>query len=75
MSLWYFLSDWFTGAPTGGVLFKRSMINAAWAFAIIIAMAVFQAPAGYAAAVFFGVLIVNGMMIFAYQRQRDRTRG
>lgn len=75
MGLWYFLSDWFAAVPTRRALFKRSMINGAWAFAVIIAMALFQVPAGYAAVVFFGVVVVNGMMAFAYQRQRDRTRG
>ena len=75
MSLWYFLSDWFAGVPTRGMLFKRSMINGAWAFAIIIAMALLQVPAGYAAVVFFGVFVVNGVMAVVYQRQRDRTRG
>ena len=75
MSLWYFLNDWFAGVPTRGVLFKRSMINGAWAFAIIIAMAFFQVPAEYAAVVFFSVFAVKGVMFFVYQRQQDRTRG
>ena len=75
MSLWYFLSDWFAGVPTTGTLFKRSMVNAAWAIAVIMAMAVFQAPFEYAAVVLYGVFIVNGVMFFVYQRQRDRTRG
>lgn len=74
MSLWYFLSDWFAGVPTRGVLFKRSMVNGAWSLALIIVMAFFQAPAGYAAVVFFGVFVVNGVMAFVYQRQRDRER-
>jgi hypothetical protein len=74
MSLWYFLSDWFAGVPTRGVLFKRGMINAAWAGAILIVMAFFQAPAEYAAVVFFGVFVVNGVMFVAYHRQRDRER-
>lgn len=74
MSLWYFLSDWFAAVPTRGVLFKRSMINGAWAFAIIVVLAVCQVPAGYAAVVFFGVFVVNGVMAVVYQRQRDRTR-
>ncbi|MGL4264121.1 MAG: hypothetical protein ACRCTX_21090 [Afipia sp.] len=74
MSLWLFLSDWFAGVPTRGVLLKRSMINGAWAFAVIIAMAFFQVPAGYAAVVFFGVFVVNGVMAVVYQRQRDRDQ-
>jgi hypothetical protein len=73
MTLWYFLSDWFAGVPTAGVLLKRVMINAAWAVAIIFAMMFFQVPAEYAAVVFFGVLVVNGAMCFVYQRQRERT--
>lgn len=75
MSLWYFLSDWFAGVPSRGVLLKRILINGAWAFAIIVAMALFQVPAEYAAVVFFGVFVVNGVMAFVYQRQRDRMRG
>jgi hypothetical protein len=75
MSLWFFLSDWFGGVPTLGALFKRSMINAAWAAALIIVMAFSQVPAGYAALVFFGVFVLNGVMCFPYQRQRERTRG
>lgn len=75
MGLWYFLSDWFTGVPSRGALLKRMMVNAAWAFAVIVAMALFQVPAKYAAMVFFGVFAVNGAMAFVYQRQRDRTRG
>jgi hypothetical protein len=74
MGLWYFLSDWFAGVPTAWTLLKRSMINAAWAIAIMMAMAVFQAPAEYAAAVFYGVFVVNGVMIFVYHRQRERTK-
>lgn len=74
MSLWYFLSDWFVGVPTLGALFKRSMVNAAWAIVLIFVMMFFQAPAEYAAVVFFGVFIVNGAMCFIYQRQRERSR-
>ena len=74
MSLWYFLSDWFAGVQTRGALFKRVMINAAWAGAILIVMAFFQVPAEYAAVVFFGVFVVNGVMVFVYQLQRDRDR-
>jgi chromate transport protein ChrA len=75
MSLWYFLSDWFGGIPTLGTWFKRSMINSAWALAIIMAMAVFQAPFEHAAVLFFGVVIGNFVTFFVYQRQqRDRTR-
>jgi hypothetical protein len=73
MSLWYFLSDWFAGIPTAGVLFKRSMVNAAWAIALIFVMMFFQVPAEYAAVVFFGVLGVNGAMCVVYQWQRERT--
>ena len=36
--LWYFLSDWFAGATTHWTLFKRSMINCAWAIALIFVM-------------------------------------
>lgn len=75
MSLWFFLSAWFGDIPTRGTLFKRSMINAAWAIGLIFVLMVLQAPADYAAVVFFGVFIVNGVMFFVYQRQRDRTRG
>jgi hypothetical protein len=74
MSLWYFLTDWFAGVPTRGVLFKRSMINAAWALAILFVMMLSQVRAGYAAVVFFGVFVVNGAMFFVYERQRDRDR-
>jgi hypothetical protein len=35
--------------PILGTLFKRVMINVAWAFALIIVMALFQAPFKYAA--------------------------
>jgi len=74
MSVWYFLSNWFGGASTLGVLFKRSMVNVAWAIAVIFTMMFFQVPAGYAAIVFYGVFIVNGMMFFFYHRQRTRMR-
>ena len=73
MTLWYFLSDWFAGVPTARALFKRVMINAAWAAAIIFAMMFFQVPAEYAAVVFFGIFVVNGAMCFVNQRQRERT--
>ncbi len=77
MSLWYFLSDWFAAVPTRGALLKRMLINGAWAFAIIVAMALFQVQAEYAAVVFFGVFVVNGIMAFVFERQRgrERTRG
>ena len=74
MSLWYFLSDWFAGVPTTWTLFRRSMVNAAWAIAIIMAMAVFQAPFEYAAVVLYGALVVNGVMFVVYHRQRERSR-
>jgi hypothetical protein len=74
MSLWYFVSDWFAGVPTTGTLFKRSMINTAWAIAVILAMAVFRVPVEYAAAVFCDVFIVNGVMFVVYQRQRSTRR-
>jgi hypothetical protein len=74
MSLWYFLSDWFGGVPTFGVLLKRSMVNVAWAIALIFVMMFFQVPAEYAAVVFYGVLVVNSVMYVVYQRQRERTR-
>lgn len=76
MSLWYFLSDWFWGIPTLGTWFKRSMINAAWAFVIMIPLAVFDVPVEYAAVVFFSVPIGNIVTLFVYQQQqRDLTRG
>ncbi len=71
--MWYFLSDWFWGIPTNWTLFKRSMINAAWAIAVIMAMAVLQVPFGYATIVLYGVLIVNGVMFVVYPRQRARN--
>ena len=74
MSLWYFLSDWFAGVPTHGALFKRSMINAAWAIALIFVMMFFQVAGEYAALVMCGVFVVNGMMFFVFQRQREQTR-
>lgn len=74
MSLWYFLSGWFAGVPTRGALFKRSMFNGAWAFVIIIGMALFQVPAKYAAVVFFSVFLGNGVMFFVFQRQREQPR-
>jgi hypothetical protein len=73
MSLWYFLSDWFTGVPTHGALFKRSMINGAWAIALTLVMMFFQVPCEYAARVISGVFLVNGMMFFVFQRQREQT--
>lgn len=76
MSLWYFLSDWFWGIPTLGMWLKRSMINAAWAFAIMIPLAVFDVPVEYAAVVFFSILIGNFVTLFVYQQQqRDRAHG
>lgn len=74
MSLWYFLSDWFGGVPTLGALFKRSMVNVAWAVALLFVMMFFQVPAEYAAVVFYGVLVVNGAMCVVYQLRRERTR-
>lgn len=75
MSLWYFLSDWFAAVPTRGALLKRMLINAAWAFAILVAMALLQVRAEYAAVVFFGVFAVNDVMCVVYERQRHQTRG
>lgn len=74
MSLWYFLSDWFAGVPTNGVLLKRVMINAAWAIVLLFVMMLFQVSAEYAAVVFYGVLVVNGVMIFVFHRQRQQMR-
>jgi hypothetical protein len=74
MSLWYFLSDWFAGVPNTWTLFKRSMVNVAWAIAVVMAMAVLQAPAEYAAVAVGGVFVVNGVMFVVYHRQRERSR-
>ena len=74
MSLWYFLSDWFAGVPTAWTLFKRSMINVAWAIALTFVMMLFQVPGECAALVICGVFVVNGMMFFVFQRQREQTR-
>lgn len=74
MSWWYFLSDWFAGVPTHGALFKRVMINAGWAIVLLFVMILFRVPAEYAAVVFYGVMIVNGMMIFIFHRQREQMR-
>ncbi|WP_025034127.1 hypothetical protein [Bradyrhizobium sp. DOA9] len=74
MSLWYFLSDWFAGVPTHGALLKRVMINAGWAIVLLFAMMFFQVPAEYAAVVFYGVFVVNGVMIFVFHRQRQQMR-
>ena len=76
MSLWFFLSDWFGDVPTLGTLFKRLMINAAWAGGTIFVLALLQAPAEYAAVFYFGVFVVNGVMLFFYfQQKSNRTRG
>jgi hypothetical protein len=75
MSLWFLLSDWFAGVPTLGVLFKRFMINVAWASIVLIAMLILQLPAEYAAVVYFGVLVVNGVMAFVFLRRRVQMRG
>ncbi|RTE92341.1 hypothetical protein D6B98_12440 [Bradyrhizobium sp. LVM 105] len=74
MSLWYFLSDWFAGVPTLGVLFKRFMINVAWACILLFVMIILQLPAEYAAVVYFGVLVANCVMgiVFAFQRAQMR---
>ncbi len=74
MSLWYFLSDWFAGVPTHGALFKRSIINAAWAIALTFVMMFFQLPGEYAALVICGVFVVNGVMSFVFLRQRQQAR-
>ncbi|WP_454646873.1 hypothetical protein [Bradyrhizobium liaoningense] len=74
MSLWFFLSDWFAGVPTLGVLFKRFMINGAWASIVLFVMIFLQLPAECAAVVYFGVLVVNGVMAFVFLRQRVQMR-
>jgi hypothetical protein len=74
MSLWYFLSDWFAAVPTQAALFKRVMINAGWAIVLIFVLMFFRVPAEYAAVVVFGVFVVNGVMIFVFQRQRQQMR-
>lgn len=74
MSLWYFLIDWFAGVPTFGVLFKRFMINSLWVCIALFVMLVFQLPAEYAAIVYFGFIVVNGVMGFVFLRQRMQMR-
>ncbi len=74
MSLWYFLSDWFAGVPTNGVLLKRVMVNAAWAIVLLFIMMFLQVSAEYAAVVFYGVIVVNGVMITVFHLQRLQTR-
>ncbi|AMA55512.1 hypothetical protein BCCGELA001_03970 [Bradyrhizobium sp. CCGE-LA001] len=66
------MSDWFAAVPTHGALFKRSMINVAWAIVLLFVMMFFQVSAEYAAVVFYGVLVVNGVMGFVFFRQRQQ---
>ncbi|MBR0712249.1 hypothetical protein [Bradyrhizobium sp. CCBAU 45389] len=68
------MSDWFAGVPTHGALFKRCMINVAWAIALIFVMMFLGLPAEYAAVVVCGLLVVNGVMSFVFLRQRERMR-
>jgi hypothetical protein len=72
MSLWFFFSEWFGGASTQWMLFKRSMVNVAWAIGLLFVLMLLQAPAGYAAIVFFGTFVVNGVMFFLYYYQKRR---
>ena len=74
MSLWYFLSDWFGAVPTHGTLFKRSMINVAWAIAMLFVMMFLGVTGEYAVLVIFAVFAVNGVMSFVFLRQRERAR-
>lgn len=72
MGLWFFLSEWFGDIPTLGVLFKRMMINCAWAIGLLFVLMALQAPAPVAAVVYFGVLVVNIAMAVVHGRQRHR---
>lgn len=74
MGLWFFLSEWFADIPTHGVLFKRIMINRAWAIGLLVVLMIVEAPAQIAAVVFFGVIVVNGAMALVYLQQRVRRR-
>jgi len=73
MGLWFFLREWFGDIPTHGALFKRSMINGAWAIGLIFLLMFLAAPADYAVAVLVGVLAVNGIMFCVFQKQRNGT--
>ncbi|WP_453950765.1 hypothetical protein [Bradyrhizobium sp. USDA 377] len=68
------MSDWFAGVPTYGALFKRIMINVAWAVALIFVMMFLGLPGEYAAVVICGFFVVNGVMSFVFLRQRDQMR-
>lgn len=70
MGLWFFLSDWVAGTSTWGALFRRMMINALAAGGLIFALALLQAPAGYAFAVVLGMFALNGLISFFFLQLR-----
>jgi len=71
MGLWFFLSEWFSDIPTHGALFKRSMINAAWAMGLILVLMFLKAPADCAFLVVVATFAANGVMFVIFQKQRD----
>jgi O-antigen/teichoic acid export membrane protein len=70
MSLWFFLSEWFSGATTWGSLFKRSMVNACCAIGLLFVLLLFSAPADVAFAVILAMFVLNGVMTFCFLQQR-----
>jgi len=73
MSLWFFLTDWFSGATTWGGLSKRVAINALWAGGMVFAAVAMNAPADYAVAVLTGTTVLNGVTAHYFLRNRRQA--
>ncbi len=70
MGLWFFLSDWISGAVTPGGLFKRMAINFAWTTGLLFIMIWLGASADVALIVVLAMFVVNGVTAFMYLQQR-----
>jgi len=73
MSIWFYLSDWFTDVPTLGTLVRRCFALIAICAVLMLGCAAFEVPAGYAA-LLQPLTIVLGIIISRRYNQQRRSR-
>lgn len=70
MGLWFFLSDWISGAATPGGLFKRMALNFAWTIGLLFVLIALGASSDIAVIVVSAMFVLNGVTAFFYSQQR-----
>jgi hypothetical protein len=73
MSVWFYLSDWFTDVPTLGTLVRRCLALIAICAVLLLGCAALRVPAGYAA-LLQPLTTVLGIILTRRYHQQSRSR-